>query len=227
MVSFKAKEISNPPRLSERLKNNRETRGLSLSQAAAETNIGIKYLEALEQGEYDKLPGEVYAKSFIKAYAKYLGLRPDDFLEAFKTELNIYAKTKSNYSFKHKKPVERIAARHLLVTPKLVRGIIIGLLALTCLVYLGLKISRIMSPPLLIVSQPAEQLITQESFIQVSGQAEAESTLEINGQQVLLDKNGYFNETIDLQPGVNVIELVAVNRHGRRTAATRQIILNQ
>jgi hypothetical protein len=43
---------------------------------------------------------------------------------------------------------------------------------------------------------------------------------------VVVDKAGNFNETIDLQPGVNIIEMVAVNRHGRRTGVTRQIIVN-
>jgi cytoskeletal protein RodZ len=181
MVGFQAKEISNPPRLSERLKNSREARGLSLSQVAKDTNIGVKYLEALEAGDYQKLPGEVYAKSFLKAYTKYLGLKSEDFLESFRTEHNIYTKTKSDYSFDAKKPVERVAASQLLVTPKLARGIIVGLLALLCLIYLGSKVSKIMSPPFLIIEQPADQLVTQQSFIEVSGRVGAESTLEING----------------------------------------------
>lgn len=60
--------------LGEELQQARERRGASIADAQAETKIRSRYLEALEQGRFDILPGDVYTKGFLKAYAEYLGL---------------------------------------------------------------------------------------------------------------------------------------------------------
>ncbi|WP_236995081.1 helix-turn-helix domain-containing protein [Heliomicrobium modesticaldum] len=50
----------------------------------AETNIRLAYLTALEEGNYDLLPGRVYGVGFMRSYAKYLGLDPAPLIEAMK-----------------------------------------------------------------------------------------------------------------------------------------------
>lgn len=225
MVGFKSKKISNPPSLGEQLKASREKLGVGLAEVAKTTNISFKYLAAIEAGNFNQLPGEVYAKNFLKVYLRYLGLNADDFLALYLSEQKIYNKTKNKSVTDFKKPVERISQIHLLVTPKIVRGIIIGLLVLACLVYLGLKLQAIMAPPLLIVSQPTNNLVTNDRFIEVKGQVEPEATLQINGQQVLADQSGGYAETIDLQAGTNIIEITAQNRHGRQTKIYRQVVV--
>ena len=225
MVGFRYKEISNPPRLGERLKDCRQKLGVSLSEAAEATNISVKYLAAIEAGEFNKLPGEVYTKSFLKVYTKFLGLDSDESLAVFQSEQKIYTKTRKNKDGDFKKPVARISRLHLVVTPRIIRGIVIGFLALACLVYLGLKVKAIMAPPVLTVSQPADNLITEQNFIEIRGQVEPEAILEINGQQVLADEKGNFSETIDLQPGVNPIIIKAEKRHGKQSKIYRQVVV--
>ncbi|MFA5022065.1 MAG: helix-turn-helix domain-containing protein [Patescibacteria group bacterium] len=227
MASFSFKEISNPPRLGEQLKTVRQKLGIDLSQAAREINISVKYLQALETGQYQDLPGEVYAKSFLKVYTKFLGLDFDELGSLYESEQKVYAKTKNSGANDFKKPVERISRLHLIVTPRLVRGIIIGLLALACLTYLGIKIKMIVTPPALTVISPVDNLVTDQNFIAVVGQVEKEATLEVNGQQVLVDQNGNFSETIDLQSGTNVIEIRAEKRHGTQTKIYRQVVVNK
>jgi len=58
----------------ELLTRSREDKGISLQQAQAETKIRGRYLEALEQGDLEAFPGEVYFKGFLRTYADYLGL---------------------------------------------------------------------------------------------------------------------------------------------------------
>lgn len=60
--------------IGEVLRNARETKGVGLSKAEDDTKIRRKYLQALEDGKYDVLPGRVYTKGFLRIYAKYLGL---------------------------------------------------------------------------------------------------------------------------------------------------------
>ena len=57
------------------LKDSREARGITLDEVSEATKIRVKYLEAIEQEEFQLLPGEVYVKGFTTAYLKYLGIK--------------------------------------------------------------------------------------------------------------------------------------------------------
>ena len=48
----------------------RKNRGISLQQIAASTKIGVRSLEAIERGDFQKLPGGIYSTSYIRQYAR-------------------------------------------------------------------------------------------------------------------------------------------------------------
>ncbi len=75
--------------LGERLRMAREEQGISISQAAVETRILQRYLIALEDGDYQHLPGDVYARGFIRNYATYLGLSSEELIETYRRERGI------------------------------------------------------------------------------------------------------------------------------------------
>lgn len=56
------------------LKEAREAKGYSLADVERETSIRSRYLEAVENDEYDKTPGEVFVKGIIRNYGNFLGL---------------------------------------------------------------------------------------------------------------------------------------------------------
>jgi cytoskeletal protein RodZ len=62
------------------LKALRETKQIQLRRIANETRICIAYLEDLEEERFDRFPGKFYFKSFARAYARSLGLEPDEVL---------------------------------------------------------------------------------------------------------------------------------------------------
>src|SRR5664279_1076356 len=62
----------------ERLRREREMRGISLDDIAEATKIGTRLLRALEEEHFDLLPGGIFNKGFVRAYAKYLGLNEDE-----------------------------------------------------------------------------------------------------------------------------------------------------
>lgn len=72
--------------LGERLRHERESQGISLAVAAAETRIRLQSLQALEEGQYERLPNDVVAKGFIRNYAQFLGLSPDELLDQYRLE---------------------------------------------------------------------------------------------------------------------------------------------
>lgn len=80
--------------LGEKLRLAREARGITISEVSAQTRIATRYLEAIEENNYKPLPGGVFNKGFIKAYAKYVGV---DETEA----LNDYARIMSSQADPH------------------------------------------------------------------------------------------------------------------------------
>ena len=65
------------------LRQQRELREVSLREVADVTKISIRYLEALEQDRFDVLPAPVFAKGFLRQYATYVGLKPDDVVNSY------------------------------------------------------------------------------------------------------------------------------------------------
>jgi cytoskeletal protein RodZ len=63
------------------LRQARENKGLSIEEAHEETRINVRYLEALENGEYSVLPSATHARGFLQNYARFLGLDPDPLIE--------------------------------------------------------------------------------------------------------------------------------------------------
>ena len=64
----------------------REARGEDLRDIAAQLRIRFAYLEAIENGAFDALPGPTYAIGFVRAYARYLRLDSEDMIARFKEE---------------------------------------------------------------------------------------------------------------------------------------------
>lgn len=58
----------------ENLQREREMRGVTLQEISAATKIGVRFLHALETEDFGQLPGGIFTRSFIRAYARYLGL---------------------------------------------------------------------------------------------------------------------------------------------------------
>jgi cytoskeletal protein RodZ len=68
------------------LREARANTGCSLADIAATLRIRAKFLQAIEDGRYEDLPGPTYAAGFIRSYADYLGLDTAALLAQFKTE---------------------------------------------------------------------------------------------------------------------------------------------
>jgi cytoskeleton protein RodZ len=74
------------PSFGHKLKTEREKRGITLDQISSSTKIGIRMLQALEEDNFDQLPGGIFNKGFVRAYARHVGLDEDqmvaDYLQA-------------------------------------------------------------------------------------------------------------------------------------------------
>ncbi len=70
--------------IGDELRRAREARGLSLRDIQAETKIRLRYLEALEDGDFSVIPGEVYARGFLRSYAQQLGLNSEEIMDRYR-----------------------------------------------------------------------------------------------------------------------------------------------
>src|SRR5918999_1004852 len=71
------------PSFGEQLRLAREARGISLREISEQTRISTRYLEAIEADDYKRLPGGIFNRSFIKAYAKQIGFDEKAALEGY------------------------------------------------------------------------------------------------------------------------------------------------
>jgi len=226
MIGFRAKNIEAVASLGERLQQVRKQQAVSLATAAQQTKVSLKYLQALETGAYDQLPGSVYARNFIKTYGEFLGLAVSPLLNQYQSEQRIFDKVAPNKNHRNvQKPVAKVSRLGLLVTPKLIRNFLVFLLALACVAYLGFKIQGIFAPPFLTVSQPANDIVTDQKIIEITGQTEAEAIVKINGQQVLSNQAGSFSESLSLKTGPNIIEITAQKKHSQPARIYRRVVV--
>ncbi|HTQ42288.1 MAG TPA: helix-turn-helix domain-containing protein [Polyangiaceae bacterium] len=71
------------------LKQERERRAMSVSELSRVTRIPVLSLEAIESDRFDELPGEVFVRGFLKAYAQAVGLVPADVLARYTSSRRI------------------------------------------------------------------------------------------------------------------------------------------
>jgi cytoskeleton protein RodZ len=67
----------------EELRLAREAQGITLRHISDQTRISIRYLEAIESNDYKRLPGGIFNRSFIKAYAKQIGFDEKEAIEGY------------------------------------------------------------------------------------------------------------------------------------------------
>ncbi|HEV8075181.1 MAG TPA: helix-turn-helix domain-containing protein [Candidatus Acidoferrum sp.] len=84
----------------ERLKRERELREVTLEEITQATRIGSRFLEALENEDWDKLPGGVFNRGFVRSIAHYLGLDEEAFL--------------GEYDLAHAAHADQMAQKHAL-----------------------------------------------------------------------------------------------------------------
>lgn len=73
--------------IGEQLRKAREAKGLSISDIEKATKIQSRYLEAIENNDFDKLPGDFYVRAFIRQYAQIVGLDGKELLNQYQGEV--------------------------------------------------------------------------------------------------------------------------------------------
>jgi cytoskeletal protein RodZ len=66
----------------------RQQKGISLEAIAASTKLSVRHLEAIESGDFSKLPGGIYNTNYIKQYARAIEFDETDLLDFYRAACN-------------------------------------------------------------------------------------------------------------------------------------------
>ncbi len=92
----------------DQLRQERERRNVALDEIARSTKIRVRYLQALEDGQHERLPGIVFAKGYVRAYAETIGADADRLVGAYVAEQRSLGRLETEAS--QEKVLEALAA---------------------------------------------------------------------------------------------------------------------
>lgn len=201
------------------LKEEREKRFLSLDEVEEATKIRKELLEALEYGQYQKLPPPTFIQGFIKNYGKFLGLNTEKLLAIFRREFS-ESKNPPRILDSFVNPPNDKKFR---LTPSRVMVSVVLSLVVIFFIYLWFEYRFLVGSPFLEIQQPADQLSATSSEIVVSGRTDPEAKVNINDQEISVDQSGKFAQQIKLSDNINTITITAVSKTGKSSQVKRTV----
>ena len=217
---FKKKKLAPSKRVCLLLKEKRVEADISLETLSKRTKIDKKYLKALEECRFKDLPeADVYQKNFVKKYVEALGIESTPFLSQYEIEEKINKKQKHPHKVLKQNPLSNL--------PVFIRYFFVIVSALVLVGYLAMQVRNIIEPPDLLVYSPQDGLVTGESQIVVQGNTDREVEVTINGKSIGTNEQGQFEESVDLNLGVNTLFVSAKKKHGKTTDITRYVVYKE
>lgn len=218
-MTITRRPLAGPDTLGERLGQLRREKKLSVEELGERIQVATKYIEAIEESRYRDIPGLVYARNFVRLYVRAMQLPVESAMERFEEEWQVIQgrRTEPARMVARAKTEPQWWQKH---AGLLVAGIIVaGLIS-----YLGWQVLHFFQPPKLVLTQPAVDLSTGSSSLLFVGETEPEVAVTINGQTVEIDEQGKFEETVDLQPGLNVLKVAAKRKRSQEASIIRRVL---
>jgi cytoskeletal protein RodZ len=204
-----------PRSLSERLVAARERKGVDLNRAERDTKIRARYLAALERGDFKDLPGTVYTKGFLRNYALYLGLDPDEALHAWHRE--------RGEPVTENLPVVPRAleapSRGITISAGFLAAIVLGIFVVGFGAYLALQVFRFAQPPVVKVSDPSAAVTTvsaSATTYTLHGTTQGGAVVAIaatgrDTQRITATGSGDWSAEVELRRGRNQFDITVTD----------------
>lgn len=221
LKGFSEKRLKTPKSAGQILKSERLKKNIPFEEVEKETKIRIRYIQAIENGDYDILPSSVYAIGFLKRYANFLAINSTKLIKLYKQEADIYHISANSKII----PSRQIKEIKLLITPKLIAIGFVSVIVLSLFIYMGFSISGLLSAPDLEIFYPIDQAKVNQEVIIVEGKTEETAKLFINDHEVVLDENGAFIQEVKLEKGLNKLKIVSQNKINKKTEKDLTILV--
>ena len=201
----------------ELLKAGRESKRISINKASSKLLIKKDHILALENEDWQSLPEATFVKGYIKSYAEFLELDKDKMLALYRRDFD-----------ERKIPVSsdlQKQTKSFFLTPKRFRNSIFILSVTAFVAYIIIQYSSVLKSPKLEVIQPSGDLTVSVPIMEISGKAEGDSQVAIDGEFVPIDSDGNFSYLYKIDEGKKIISIIASKRLSPKTKITRTVRL--
>jgi cytoskeletal protein RodZ len=225
-------EATLAPPVGETLQAARERKGVDLYRAERDTKIRLRYLSALEDGDYAELPAPVYTKGFLRNYAIYLGLEPDDILDRWRDEMEQQRTATRVAVIPPPMPIVEPGGRRLHLTPTMIVAGLVGLVVLLFVGYIGIQLLRFAAVTPLSLSNPPDVIWqTTDASITLAGTSSPGARIHIVGPgdqlyDPLANAAGAWQQDVTLADGANNFTITAIDRDTQRESTKLGLTIN-
>ncbi len=220
------------PPVGETLQAARERKGVDLYRAERDTKIRLRYLSALEDSDYDELPAPVYVKGFLRNYAIYLGLDPDEVLDRWHDEMEQMRTATRVAVAPPPMPLVEPGGRRVTITPGMFVAGLVLLVVVAFVGYLGVQFLRFVEVTPIELTYPADRFteIDAESVV-LEGTSGPGAVITIRGSgDALYSTNandvGAWSREVILARGRNNFSITAQDPVTGRESAPLALAIN-
>lgn len=221
-MSFSTKQIKSNT-LGDLLSRTRYSRGWELKDVEKKTGISVNTLKILEANDFYKLSSPAHARGSLQRYSEFLNLDSTEIIKRFKQECiqSLSSSSDSRLSRKQTRP------HKLALGSRVSKILVVAVVILLILFYLTVSIKRAVLTPQIEIIAPSEDLITKESGLIIKGKTGRGVDIFINNQAVGQINNGYFEQKIELLPGLNVVEISGKKKYSKKATVYRRVVLEE
>lgn len=193
-----------------------QEKNINLAKLSELTGISERFLKALIEDKYEKLPAAPYIRSYLFKIADALNADGEKLWQEYQKS-TLLKKSGSNDHL----PLNRFSPKPLN------KKIIITLILLVIAGYIAFQYKLFLGKPTLsLLGQLATSTnpVIAESNLKIEGLVKSGDQLTINKENTYVDENGYFQKDFSLQPGLNVVQFQIKRFLGRETTVTKQVL---
>lgn len=204
--------------LGKKLKKSRQQQNLSREEISRETAISEEFIIRAEKGDFENNT-DAYILGKLRFLANFLGWSAEEVGALYPDNSNVLTK----------RTTSRIKRDNKIRTPIVTSSVAIQALTLSALIlmvgYLLWQVFMLASNPRLEVTHPEEDQTISSQEIDIVGYSAPGNEVTIDGQPVLVDDDGRFIYSVNLDDGVHVLNLEVRNNLGRVSELERTVIV--
>lgn len=205
---FSRKKIKSKKILGEIFKDARKQKGVTLLEAEIATKVRAKYLDAIENSNWNVLPQEVYVRGFIIAYAKYLNIDKEKVFLLYESEAIVRCKgQKTEIAYN-----QSVSEKKVLITPKILAYFSLAIVVIVMVSYIAYQVVGFAGNPNLKIFTPENYSIAESDSVDLAGATDVDTMVIVNNENVPVTSDGAFSLKLKLHNGVNIIKIKAVNK---------------
>ncbi|MBN1585775.1 helix-turn-helix domain-containing protein [Candidatus Uhrbacteria bacterium] len=203
----------------------RQRRGLGMGVGEISARIGVpeRWILSAESDRWAEIPDDAYSRIYYRSLCRFLRLDHQAMVGPYRQ-----ARQRAGLGGKAAKtrhhPTTAVPKWQMAVATQMTRRGILCAIGLGLVGYFWWSVANIVTPPKIVLSAPADGLVTEDRSVTVKGMTEREVDLLINGKAVATDGHGFFRDELNLAEGLNTITIAGSKKHSRVTTVIRRII---